>query len=99
MTNIRNNHDSTNGKHWKQHHSIQPKKHIHRTEHVKVQVEDDRTGMSVETLKRAIMDNLFYIQGKDEFLATPYDYYMALVYTVRVSEAPPFGRLASSTAG
>ncbi|MDJ0618353.1 MAG: glycogen/starch/alpha-glucan phosphorylase [Calothrix sp. MO_192.B10] len=39
--------------------------------------------MSVETLKRAIMDNLFYIQGKDEFLATPHDYYMALAYTVR----------------
>ena len=29
-----------------------------------IQVEDDRTGMSVETLKRAFADNLFYLQGK-----------------------------------
>ncbi|MHC0067586.1 hypothetical protein ACWATR_32585 [Nostoc sp. UIC 10890] len=28
------------------------------------QFEDDRTGLSVETLKRALADNLFYIQGK-----------------------------------
>ena len=48
-----------------------------------VWVEDDRTGMTVETLKRAFADNLYYIQGKNEFLATPYDYYMALAYTVR----------------
>ncbi len=58
------------------------KKHIYRTERV-VQVEDDRTGMSVETLKRAFADNLFYIQGKDPLFATTYDYYMALSYTVR----------------
>ena len=48
-----------------------------------IQVEDDRTGLSVETLKRAIADNLYYIQGKDERFATLYDYYMALAYTVR----------------
>jgi starch phosphorylase len=84
MINI-NHHHSTNGQHHRQHNhqSLQPKKHIHRTDHVKVQVEDDRTGMSVETLKRAIMDNLFYIQGKDKYFATAYDYYMALAYTVR----------------
>ncbi|MCS7030208.1 MAG: glycogen/starch/alpha-glucan phosphorylase [Gloeomargarita sp. SKYG116] len=45
--------------------------------------EDDRTGLSVETLKRAFMDNLFYIQGKFPRLATQHDYYMALAYTVR----------------
>ncbi len=56
---------------------------IRPTEPVIVQVEDDRTGMTVETLKRAFADNLYYIQGKNEFLATPYDYYMALAYTVR----------------
>lgn len=56
---------------------------IHPTQPVKVQVEDDRTGMTVETLKRAFADNLYYIQGKNEVLATPYDYYMALAYTVR----------------
>ena len=48
-----------------------------------VQIEDDRTGMSVKTLRRALADNLFYIQGKNELLATPNDYYQALAYTVR----------------
>jgi starch phosphorylase len=48
-----------------------------------VQVEDDRTGLSLETLKRAFLDNLFYLQGKFPKIATPNDYYMALAYTVR----------------
>lgn len=48
-----------------------------------VLVEDDRTGTSVETLKRAIADNLFYIQGKFPKVATKNDQYMALAYTVR----------------
>ena len=48
-----------------------------------VQVEDDRTGLNVETLKRAFLDNLFYIQGKSPDIATQNDYYMALAYTVR----------------
>ncbi len=48
-----------------------------------VQIEDDRTGMSVETLRRAFADNLFYLQGKDESTATLRDYYQALAYTVR----------------
>ena len=44
-----------------------------------VLVEDDRTGTSQETLRRAMLDNLFYAQ---EFpaIATPYDYYMGLAY-------------------
>ncbi|MGD9113941.1 MAG: glycogen/starch/alpha-glucan phosphorylase, partial [Desulfobacterales bacterium] len=46
-------------------------------------VEDDRTGTSLETLRRAVLDNLFYIQGKFPEIATPNDYYMALAYTVR----------------
>jgi glycogen phosphorylase len=46
-------------------------------------IEDARTGLSVTTLKRAVTDNLYYIQGKDEHFATIYDYYMALAYTVR----------------
>jgi glycogen phosphorylase len=50
---------------------------------VRIHVEDDRTGTTVETLKRALADNLYYIQGKDENFATLYDYYMALAYTVR----------------
>jgi starch phosphorylase len=46
-------------------------------------VEDDRTGLSIETLRRALADNLFYIQGKFPAIATKNDYYMALAYTVR----------------
>ena len=48
-----------------------------------VDVEDDRTGLSVETLRRALADNLFYVQGKYPEIATTNDYYMALAYTVR----------------
>ena len=43
-----------------------------------ITVEDDRTGMSLETLKRAFLDNLFYLQGKDCSNATTRDYYYAL---------------------
>jgi starch phosphorylase len=49
----------------------------------KVLVEDDRTGMSVETLRRAMADQLFYIQGRYPANATKNDYYMALAYVVR----------------
>ncbi|MDJ0816404.1 MAG: glycogen/starch/alpha-glucan phosphorylase [Desulfobacterales bacterium] len=48
-----------------------------------VLVEDDRTGTSHETLRRALLDNLFYVQGKFPDIATSNDYYMALAYTVR----------------
>ncbi len=48
-----------------------------------VQVEDDRTGLSIETLKRAFLDHLFYLQGKFPEIATKNDYYMALAYVVR----------------
>jgi len=46
-------------------------------------IEDDRTVMSVEGLKRAFLDNLFYVQGKFPEIATTHDQYMALSYTVR----------------
>lgn len=59
------------------------KKHIRRTDHVEVQVEDDRTGMSVATLKGAFADNLYYLIAKDEYWANLQNYYMALAYTVR----------------
>ncbi len=49
----------------------------------KIRVEDDRTGIENETLKRAFLDNLFYIQGKYPEVASKNDYYMALAYTVR----------------
>lgn len=48
-----------------------------------VAVEDDRTGTSLETLKRAIMDNLFYLQARFPSVASRNDFYMALSYTVR----------------
>jgi starch phosphorylase len=48
-----------------------------------IQIEDDRTGVDVETLKRAFLDNLFYIQAKFPRISTKNDYYMALAYTVR----------------
>ncbi|MGK7943169.1 MAG: glycogen/starch/alpha-glucan phosphorylase, partial [Microcystaceae cyanobacterium] len=46
-------------------------------------IEDDRTGIDVQTLRRAILDNLLYIQGKYPEIATQNDLYMALAYTVR----------------
>src|SRR5271157_4087362 len=46
-------------------------------------VEDVRTGLTVESLKRALADNLFYAQGKFPAIATKSDFYMALAYTVR----------------
>jgi len=48
-----------------------------------VLTEDDRTGTSVETLRRAFMDNLFFIQGRFSEVATKNDHYLALAYTVR----------------
>ncbi|MBF2002424.1 MAG: glycogen/starch/alpha-glucan phosphorylase [Synechococcales cyanobacterium C42_A2020_086] len=48
-----------------------------------VQIEDDRTGLSVATIKRAFLDNLFYVQAKFPDIATRNDYYMALAFTVR----------------
>ncbi|MEM9150584.1 MAG: glycogen/starch/alpha-glucan phosphorylase, partial [Cyanobacteria bacterium P01_F01_bin.3] len=39
--------------------------------------------MSVEDLKQAFLDNLFFVQGKPVSLATQHDYYMALAYLVR----------------
>ena len=44
---------------------------------------DDRTALSTKVLKRAFLDNLFYMQGKFPALATRNDYYMALAYVVR----------------
>jgi glycogen phosphorylase len=46
-------------------------------------IEDDRTGLSVETIRRAFADNLFYIQGRLLTAASLNDFYMALAYTVR----------------
>lgn len=69
-----------------------------------VAVEDDRTGLSIETLKRAFLDNLYYIQGKFPAIASLNDYYMALAYTVRdrlfqrwIATAEAYTRNASRT--
>jgi starch phosphorylase len=46
-------------------------------------VEDDRTALTPVAIKRAFLDNLFYVMGKFPALATRKDYYMALAYAVR----------------
>ena len=45
--------------------------------------EDSRTGLSAETLRRAFLNHLYYVQGKFGAIATPNDHYMALAYAVR----------------
>ena len=42
-----------------------------------------RTGLDKESLKRAYLDNLFYIQGRFPEVATDNDFYQAAAYTVR----------------
>ncbi|MBS1991227.1 MAG: glycogen/starch/alpha-glucan phosphorylase [Cyanobacteria bacterium SZAS LIN-3] len=46
-------------------------------------VEDDRTGTSVETLRRAMADHLFYSLGRVPEMATKQDLYLAVALTVR----------------
>jgi starch phosphorylase len=46
-------------------------------------VEYVRTGLRPDTLARAILENLYYVQGRVPRVATPNDWYMALSYTVR----------------
>lgn len=45
--------------------------------------EPTRTGLSVEAIKRSVLDSLFYNQGRFPDVATPSDYYQALAYAVR----------------
>ena len=45
--------------------------------------EDTRTSLCSPAFKRALMDNLCYIQGRLPRVATLNDWYMALAYTVR----------------
>lgn len=56
---------------------------IQNCENAQVRVEDDRTGLGIETLRRAMADNLQYIQGRFPSGASKNDLYMALAYTVR----------------
>ena len=55
----------------------------HRSMATNEEREPTRTGLSVEALKRAIIDNLFYMQGRFRDVATLNDDYMAVAYTVR----------------
>src|SRR5688572_23692460 len=48
-----------------------------------VVVEEDRTGMSVEAVKRAFHDHLRYSQAKDDRFATARDRFRAISDTVR----------------
>ncbi len=43
----------------------------------------ERTAMTAGAIKRAFLDNLYYVLGKFPTLATQHDYYMALAYAVR----------------
>ena len=45
--------------------------------------EPTRTGLAAETLRRAVLDNLAYVQARFPQIATCYDWYMALAYSVR----------------
>ncbi|RPJ07895.1 MAG: hypothetical protein EHM37_17365, partial [Deltaproteobacteria bacterium] len=45
--------------------------------------EPTRTGLSPDTLARALRDNLYYTLGRMPAVATPQDWYAALAYTVR----------------
>lgn len=45
--------------------------------------ESTRTGLSVESIRRAFLDNLFYVQGRIPESASINDQYKALAYTIR----------------
>ena len=45
--------------------------------------EPTRSGLSAETLQRAVLDNLAYLQARPREFATARDWYMALAYSVR----------------
>jgi glycogen phosphorylase len=40
--------------------------------------EPTRTGLAADTLQRAVLDNLAYLQARYPDIATPHDWYMAL---------------------
>ena len=67
-------------------------------------LQDERTALTKDALKRAFLDNLFFMQGKFPALASKMDYYMALAYTVRdrllhrwISTAAAYTKLGSRT--
>ncbi len=50
---------------------------------ITISSEDVRTGLNSDTIRRAILENLNFIQGRVPRIATKNDWYMALAYTVR----------------
>ena len=44
---------------------------------------DIRTGTSKDTIKKAFLENLFYVQGRSLKNASTNDLYMALAFTIR----------------
>ncbi|MFY9937190.1 MAG: glycogen/starch/alpha-glucan phosphorylase [Silvibacterium sp.] len=48
-----------------------------------VEIEDDRTAISVEALRRAILDNLYYLVGTTQEAASDQEFFTAVAYTVR----------------
>lgn len=42
-----------------------------------------RSGQTVESFKRALVDNLYYARGQGAYTAGTYDIYVALAYTIR----------------
>jgi glycogen phosphorylase len=45
-------------------------------------VESVRTGLTADSLRLAVLDNLAYVQARAPGVATPHDWYMALAYSV-----------------
>ena len=45
--------------------------------------ESVRTGLTADSLRLAVLDNLAYMQARSPDVATPHDWYMALAYSVR----------------
>jgi starch phosphorylase len=45
--------------------------------------DDARTGLSADAIRRAVLDNLICLEGRYPDIATPFNWYMALAYSVR----------------
>lgn len=45
--------------------------------------ESARSGLNIDALRRGVLDNLICLQARTPGIATPYDWYMALAYSVR----------------
>jgi starch phosphorylase len=51
---------------------------------VAIALASERTDTSVDSIKQAFLNNLFFVQGKPVALATRHDYYMALAHLVQL---------------